>query len=157
MNPILRLLGAIGHYGATSSGDIQYDIPIPENLKDAQENKGLDRIKAAFDAIKTMHKNPSLALLEGPMSAQVQSQPQQTPQQRIDGAFAQLPSQAVPMPKPRPAMLDAMAQAAPEETSQAEMPWWMRNAALQKDPETGEFLDPAMAAKAQPNAFKGLF
>jgi hypothetical protein len=49
---------------------------------------------------------------------------------------------AVPMPQPRPAAADAPAPTAP-------MTWFQRNAAMMRDPITGQFIDPAAAARAQ--------
>lgn len=115
----------------------------------------MDRIKAAFDSLKDMHKP------EMPTLAQSLPQDGSSPFDNAQWPYGPVgaPSQAqaqggagagVPMPRPRPA-----------EAQQADqgpmMSLFQRSAALQKDPLTGEFIDPINAAKAQPNIFKGLF
>lgn len=68
------------------------------------------------------------------------------------GNFPQAPQRpaAVPMPMPRPA---AAPQPAPQQAApmpqQADVSWFMRNAQMQRDPLSGEYLDPRLAALAQ--------
>lgn len=62
------------------------------------------------------------------------------------GAQAPSPATAgggqVPMPMARPAV-------APQAPPAPQMSWFQRNAAMQRDPQTGAFLDPSAAAAAQ--------
>lgn len=148
------------------------------------------RLKSSFDAIKDMHKTPGHradfeSVLGQPQPDQSNAdlfrrdpyaipayQRDQQNANRVPDAFSALPPQqglpapGTPMPQPRPPMLDAMAQGAPEQPRfnpaqsaavPEEMPWWKRNAMMQTDPTTGQYLDPQMAAQANPNVFKGLF
>lgn len=112
------------------------------------EDKPMDRIKAAFDSLKNLHKSPdeqrpdfeSFNWPQGPIGAPSTS-------------MASAPT-SVPMPLPRPA--EAPMQQ-PVEQPGPLMSLFQRSAAMQRDPSTGDFIDPAAAAKAQPGIFHGLF
>lgn len=175
MNPIMRLL--LGSVIGTGFGD-QFSKNQPSDLKSltdalaAYKNAAgpdggntpaqspMDRIKAAFDDLKNMHKGPDQTASNtgvlpsgaspfdtsqwpyGPVGAPSQAQAS-VPQQ------PQMPS-GIPMPMPRPAE-------APQADANPMMSFFQRNTALMKDPISGEYIDPAAAAKASPGIFHGLF
>jgi len=56
-----------------------------------------------------------------------------------------------------PSQAQASTARPPEADQNPIMGLFQRSVALQKDPLTGEFIDPAAAAKARPNIFHGLF
>lgn len=168
MNPMLRAMSLFGRGSlsgglngfASGSPDIYSTPEIAERQTrydaarsaDAMpKSNPMDRIKDAFTALKDMHKDngpvldasqmPWLSSLTFPMQAPASSGFPSAPM----NANAQA---SVPMPMPRPAE-------APQQEPM--MSAFQRNAALQKDPMTGEFLDPEMAAKAGPGIFQGLF
>lgn len=169
MNPMLRAMSLFGRGGlqgglngfASGSPDIYSTPEIVERQTrydaarsaDAMpKSNPMDRIKDAFTALKDMHKGgepaldasqmPWLSSLTFPMKAPASQGFPQSPM----NAQAQAPS-PVPMPMPRPA-----------EAPQGDpmMSAFQRNAALQKDPNTGEFLDPEAAQGADPGIFKAL-
>lgn len=131
----------------------------------AEDKTPIDRIKAAFSALKDMHKGPDqtedkvsrLASSDGPSafdSAQWPFGPLGAPSQAMARAQASvnpMPSvTSVPLPRPRP-------EAASAQDTSPIMSFFQRNAALQKDPITGDYLDPQAASRADAGIFKGLF
>lgn len=179
MNPIMRLLlgSAMGSgFGDRFSKNQTSDL---KNLTDAlaayKQNAGpdsdkapaqspIDRIKAAFAELKDMHKGPdqtdsNTAVLPpggaspfdtmhwpyGPVGAPA------TPM-AANAPVPQAPQPSVPMPQPRP--MDA-----PQADANPMMSFFQRNAALQKDPLSGDYIDPASAsrAQAQPGILSHLF
>jgi hypothetical protein len=130
------------------------EFPIEEAKEAKKPDPQIDRIKQAFEALKDMHKGPdqtAAAFTTPPSSgpspfdgAQWPYGPAGAPTQAHASA---LPTHA-PMPAPRPAI---------PQDSPAAMGFFQRNAALQRDPLTGEYLDPASASKADAGVFKGLF
>lgn len=185
MNPILRLLmgtaysrGVGERFGGSQTSDLKsltdtyaslkagndpfkgngaYDAfraaAGPDKPDSTPAQSPMDRIKAAFDSLKDMHKGPdqtpaNIGVLPqgaspfdnaqwpyGPVGApsQTQAQPQ------------------TPMPMARPA------EAPQADTSNPMMSLFQRSAAMQQDPLTGSYIDPAAAAKARPGIFQGLF
>jgi hypothetical protein len=180
MNPLMLLLGAqnvthgIGQPQGYGTDDLRgLTDALAAYKKTAGEDKSddksptqspIDRIKAAFDSLKDMHKGPdqtpeNTAMLAGPNSPspfdtmQWPYGPVGAPSQAQGAsppAAPQGPS-GVPMPQPRP-------EGAPPPPDQGPMmSFFQRNTALQRDPVTGEYIDPASAAKANPGVFHGLF
>jgi len=99
------------------------------------------------------------AMQQGPMpngsSADAPTQDPARPRVIIDGGQQMSPpspmaqAMGVPMPQPRP-------QEAPQ--GQGDISWFLRNAYNQRDPNTGETIDPEMAQKYEAkNPFAGLF
>jgi hypothetical protein len=184
MNPILQLLmgttmskGIGDRFGGNQTSDLKnltdaYAQSLgpnsayasfrqaagPESTDKPPAQSPMDRIKAAFDSLKDMHKGPDqTAANTGVLpqngaspfdNAQWPYGPVGAPSQAQASVPQQTPSQGVPMPMARPA--DAP-QANPM------MSLFQRSAAMQQDPLTGSYIDPASAAKAQPNIFQGLF
>lgn len=104
--------------------------------------------------------------------------PQQPPVDRIAAAFDGLRQNSGPLPTPPPMLGQPAAwpptpnaQPQPQQPLQLSAPplntespqepspigFLLRNGLMQRDHETGEFLDKAMAAKAEAAPFKGLF
>lgn len=103
----------------------------------------MDRLKDAFAQLKDMHKDdapaPEPFSFEtaqwpyGPVGAPSQAQASASPPPAPQPQQAAAP---VPMPAPRPAE-------APQQ-----MGFFQRNAAMMRDPSTGDFIDPSAAAQA---------
>lgn len=197
MNPILRMLmsstwakGVGERFGGSQTSDLKSLTDALASYKQAsaagdqfsdkngtnpsqpqaQDQSPMDRIKAAFDSLKDMHKGPNqtdanTAALASPQpspfdNAQWPYGPQGSPSNAQDSASpldtAQWPSgpagapSSVPMPQPRPAD-------APQ--SSPMMSLFQRSAAMQQDPNGGGYIDPEAAAKAnaQPGIFHSLF
>lgn len=135
---------------------------MEQDTADYQSSKHsapIDRIKAAFEALKDMHKgsNQTETAFTAPPSsgpspfdnAQWPYGPSGAPTDPPKPLLMQAQAQApVPMPAPRPSI---------PQDSPAAMGFFQRNAALQRDPLTGDYLDPAAASKADAGVFKGLF
>jgi hypothetical protein len=158
MNPILRLLlgtaysSGIGERSGFGEGDLKSltDALKAEKDKESPKMAPMERIAAAFDMLKNMHQSAPQAQVSPLDNAQWPFGPVGAPSQAQ--AQAPHPPQApqVPMPMARP-------QEAPQADQPALMSFFERNNALQKDPMTGEYLDPTAAAKASPGIFQGLF
>lgn len=128
-------------------------------LMDKMPSASQSRLVDSFKQLQGMHKNPSL---EQAMNIPSSNTPTPSPFDNAQWPFGPVgaPSQAnasapttqvppsVPMPAPRP-------QEAPQ--APPEMSFFQRNALMQRDPMTGEYLDPAQAAQAAQSPFKGLF
>jgi hypothetical protein len=162
MNPLLQFIlstmmtsGVGDRFGGSNPGD---DLTkLMAKLPDPKEKGPQDRLSDAFTQLKNMHKDPAL---EQAMSTPASGGPSQFDQAQWPYGPVGAPSQAmasspavqgqpgVPMPAPRPTEAP---QAPPE------MSFFQRNAMLQRDPLTGEYLDPAQAASAEQSPFKGLF
>lgn len=100
-----------------------------------KENRGAKGLTAPMLAHSVQNRQEQEAAAYGPQS------PYYGPLNGMDqppmaAAMAQAPT---PMPMPRPP--EAPQQEAP-------ISWWMKNAMMQQDPTTGQYLDPEMAAKA---------
>ena len=144
-----------------------------QNFDEAAKEKSspISRITEAFSALKDMHKGP--AQTEAAFKAAAPNSPSpldtaQWPFGPVGAPSSALPSPldtakwpygpigapssarayAPPSPRPRPSE-------APAPTS--ELSFFQRSTALQRDPITGEYLDPEAASKAGPGIFKGLF
>lgn len=171
MNPILRMLmtsawskGVGDRFDGALTSDFKnltdayaaYKHNAGADSDKAPQQSPIDRIKAAFDQLKDMHKGPdqtpanmaALASSNQPFdfeSAHWPVGPVGAPSQSMASAP---PPPGVPMPRPRP-------PEAPQESPM--MSLFQRSAAMQQDPNGGGYIDPATAAKAQPNIFHGLF
>jgi hypothetical protein len=173
MNPILQLLlgSTLSRYGQPFQGNQTSDLkgltdalaaykqaagPDDSDKSQMGPLTGMDRIKAAFDSLKDMHKGPDQTAANTAVLPANGASPFDNAQWPYGPVGAPSQSMAsgpstpggVPMPQPRPA--DAP-QASPM------MSLFQRSAAMQQDPLTGDYIDPAAAAKAQPNIFHGLF
>jgi hypothetical protein len=176
------LTDALAAYkNGVASGDQFSDKNKSEDNSPMGPLTPMDRIKAAFDSLKDMHKGPdqtpqNTAMLAGPNSpspfdnAQWPQGPQGAPSQA---------QASVPMPQARPpgaplsegeanGIYDSFENSPAGQRMRAStnamdaqqnpmMSLFQRSAAMQRDPQTGEFIDPASAAKAQPGIFHGLF
>jgi len=183
MNPLLRMIGMYGwgkgigeRYGGSETSDLksltdalaaykrgaasgdQFLNNKSEDNSPPQQSP-MDRIKAAFESLKDMHKGPNqtpenISMLAGPNSpspfdnAHWPQGPVGAPSQ----AQAPMP-QSLPMPQPRPA------EAPQPQPENPMMSLFQRSAAMERDPLTGEFIDPQAGAKAnaQPGIFHSLF
>lgn len=176
MNPILRAMSLFGRGGLSGAGsgfasgspDI---LNSPDMLGQGSRYVAMggarmmpklpavDRIKDAFSAIKDMHKDgsqePTLDASNMPWMGSL-TFPGKLP------ASQGFPAQNAPAPGPAPMNAQAsipMPAPRPQEAPQANpfMAFFQRSAALQRDPITGDYLDPEAAQKADPSVFKGLF
>lgn len=166
MNSLLQFLlstmmtsGVGDRFGGSNPGSDL--VKLMDKLPDPKKESGSQsRLVDAFKQLQSMHKDPALEAAMaipssntptpspfdnaqwpfGPVGAPSQANAQAQPQQAAP--------QGVPMPAPRP-------QEAPQPPP--EMSFFQRNAMMQRDPLTGEYLDPAQAAQAAQSPFKGLF
>jgi hypothetical protein len=187
MNPILRILASYGYmkgvgdrFGGSNAMDDfrslsdEYGRLRDERLKREAEGKSepMDRIKAAFDQLKDMHKSDPVPAMGGlglfpgaavqPPSAmgtaqQFMAHPPAAPMQPRPPIMASSAPPAAPAPMPTP-----MPQPRPAEAPQADNPlmsFFKRNTALQQDPMGGGYIDPSAAekAQAQPGILSALF
>lgn len=142
------------------------DFDNAKTAKDDGKLAGLDRIKQAFEALKGMHKGPDqteAALTATPTNGPSPFDNAQWPVGPVGApgqAQASMAPQGAPMPQPRPqeAPQPQMAPPQPQAPQDPVMQgFFQRNAALQRDPISGDYLDPTAAQAANPGIFKGLF
>lgn len=98
--------------------------------------------KAPSPPISTDNSGPPPA----PQAPQV---PPPAAPQPVPSANVSLPmAPSVPMPTPRPQMPIPMPQPRPAEAPQPDMGFFARNAAMMRDPMSGDYLDPQAAQRA---------
>jgi hypothetical protein len=145
--------GVGDQFDGGTGGDLGSLTAALKAEKDKKAGQPLDRLKDAFSQLKDMHKaDPPPFDFEsahwpyGPIGAPSQSM-----------------ASAVPMPQARPPQAPSavpMPMARPADAPQAQSPlaqFFARNTAMQQDPSSGEYIDPAAAAKAGPGILNGLF
>jgi hypothetical protein len=123
----------------------------PDDAKQPQQSP-IDRIKQAFDALKDMHKAPDQTPSNSPSPFDTAQWPY--------GPVGAPQASAVPMPQPRP--LQAPQPEAPQPQADSANPLmslFQRSTAMQRDPLTGDFIDPkaGATAAAQPGILSSLF
>ncbi|MBR1173895.1 hypothetical protein JQ617_08015 [Bradyrhizobium sp. KB893862 SZCCT0404] len=133
--------------------------PDEPKKDDSPKVAPIDRIKAAFEDLRNMHRTSDASAPQTYGMAPGSPAPPLptgtvTPAPIFNGLMAQDSAPAaprVPMPQPRPAEADAQQPAL--------MSFFQRNAAMMKDPSTGDYIDPQGAAKAgtQAGIFDRLF
>lgn len=125
-----------------------------EKAKKAEDAQAapIDRIKEAFAQLKDMHQPVSGPGGPSPLDgAQWPYGPIGAPRPAVAEA-GPAPNLGSPVPTPQ-----ARPQEAPTVGRPALMGFFERNAAMMRDPATGEFIDPEAASKAGPGILQGLF
>lgn len=145
-----------GPEGAMASFDnAAKTIAKPDSPGTSPTQSPMDRIKAAFDSLKDMHKDPNQTQANTGVLPSNGASPfdnAQWPYGPVGAPSSQPPAQAsVPMPMARPA------EAPQADAGNPMMSLFQRSAAMQQDPLTGGYIDPSAAAKASPGVFHGLF